>query len=498
MMPTRAYRFAVGRIGTYGQSGLLAAALIGLALLVGGSGTSPQLNGLGLVTHASATESTRPPGFADIVERVKPAVIAVRVKVENKVGPEAVFPFDPGSPLERFFREYGFPEGIPRHRFSRAQGSGLFISADGYAVTNNHVVKGTKSVEVATDDGKTYSAKVVGADAKTDIALLKVEGRENFPYVTFAEDAPRIGDWVIAVGNPFGLGGSVTAGIVSARGRDIGAGPYDDFIQIDAPINKGNSGGPAFDGNGNVIGVTTAIYSPTVGSIGIGFAIPADAAQSVVAQLKDTGFVTRGWIGVRIQSITPDMADALGMKQARGVLIVQPQQGGPAAEAGIKARDVITSVNGQDVKNSRDLAKKIAASRPGSKVELGVLRNGAEKKISLTVGEMPRERQAGLGFKGPLSGGAAPLGLTLVPASSVAGVGDRGVVVIGVSPDGPAVAAGIRSGDVILEVAGEAVNSPSDVRKEVRDAAQSDKRHVLMRVKSGDVTRFVALAVSEG
>ena len=237
------------------------------------------------------------------------------------------------------------------------QGSGFFISADGYAVTNNHVVDKAESVEVTADDGKTYTAKVIGTDPRTDLALIKVDGRNDFPFVRLAETPPRIGDWVLAVGNPFGLGGTVTAGIVSARGRDIGAGPYDDFIQIDAPVNKGNSGGPTFDVDGNVIGVNTAIFSPSGGSVGIAFAIPAETVKTVVAQLKDKGSVTRGWIGVQIQPVTHDIADSLGIKTAEGALVAEPQADSPAAKAGIKAGDVIVKVNGDPVKDARMLSR---------------------------------------------------------------------------------------------------------------------------------------------
>ena len=284
-----------------------------------------------------------------------------------------------------------------RHQIITGEGSGFFISPDGYAVTNNHVVDHAKSVQVTTDDGTIYTAKVVGTDQKTDLALIKVDGKKDFSYVKFADQPPRVGDWVVAVGNPFGLGGTVTAGIVSARGRDIGAGPYDDYVQIDAPINKGNSGGPAFDMNGNVIGVNTAIFSPSGGSVGIGFDIPAATAKLVVAQLKDKGYITRGWLGVQVQPVTADIADSLGMKQARGAMVDNPQDGSPAAKAGIEAGDVITAVNGTPVKDSRDLARTISMMAPGSSVKLDVLHKGESKTLTLTLGEMPNDRQANAG-----------------------------------------------------------------------------------------------------
>ncbi len=246
-------------------------------------------------------------------------------------------------------------------------------------MTNHHVVDKAASVEVTTDDGKTYTAKVIGTDPKTDLALIKVDGRGDFPFVKLAEKTSRIGDWVVAVGNPFGLGGTVTAGIVSARGRDIGAGPYDDFIQIDAPINKGNSGGPTFDIDGNVIGVNTAIFSPSGGSVGIGFAVPADTVKSVVAQLKDKGVVTRGWIGVQIQPVTADIADSLGLKKAEGALVVEPQSDSPAAKAGILAGDVVTALDGEAIKNARDFARKIGAMDPGSIVEARRVAQGRDE-----------------------------------------------------------------------------------------------------------------------
>src|SRR5208283_5332090 len=332
----------------------------------------------------------RPVGFADIVEKVKPAVISVRVKMERPANSdlsEDDLPFPPGSPFERFFRRFGMPETPNGKEVITGQGSGFFITQDGYAVTNNHVVQNAANVTVTTDDGKAYTAKVIGTDSRTDLALIKVDGN-TFPYVKLADNAPRVGDWVLAVGNPFGLGGTVTAGIVSARGRDIGAGPYDDFIQIDAPVNQGNSGGPTFDVEGNVIGVNTAIVSPSGGSVGIGFAIPADTVKSVIAQLKAKGKVTRGWIGVQIQPVTPDLADSLGLKKVAGALVSEPQPNSPAAKAGIESGDVITSVDGASVADARELARRIGMMAPGATVKLGLIHQGQEKIVSLTLGTL--------------------------------------------------------------------------------------------------------------
>ncbi len=273
------------------------------------------------------------------------------------------------------------------------QGSGFFITADGYAVTNNHVVQNAENVQVTTDDGKTYSAKVIGTDPRTDLALIKVDGKD-FPYVKLSDGAPRVGDWVLAVGNPFGLGGTVTAGIVSARGRDIGAGPYDDFIQIDAPVNKGNSGGPSFDVDGNVIGVNTAIFSPSGGSVGIAFDIPADTVKSVVAQLREKGSVTRGWIGVQIQPVTADIAEGLGLQKAAGALVSEPQPNSPAAKAGIESGDVIIAVDGNAIADARELARRIGTMAPGTSVKLALMHQGQEKTVTLTLGTLPNEKAA--------------------------------------------------------------------------------------------------------
>jgi serine protease Do len=493
-------------LSAHRQIFLASVAALGAAVLLS---SAPQLGVSAFAPAASAAEPARPVGFADIVEKVKPAVMSVRVKMD--AGPNVTFfsdddlPIPPGSPFQRFFRRFGTPDGggesdrAPRrHNFQLGQGSGFFISADGYAVTNNHVVDKAETVEVATDDGKTYSAKVIGTDAKTDVALIKVDGRNDFPFVRFAESTPRIGDWVIAVGNPFGLGGTVTAGIVSARGRDIGASAYDDFIQIDAPVNKGNSGGPTFDVDGNVIGVNTAIFSPSGGSVGIAFAIPADTVRSVVVQLKDHGAVTRGWIGVQIQPVTPEIAESLGLKKAEGALVAEPQAGSPAVAAGILSGDVITAVNGQPVRDARDLARRIGAMAPGASVKLSISRKGEDKTLTLTLGELPKEqRQARANSDERDQNGTElrRLGLTLAPASKVAGAGSEGVVVTAVDPDGPAAERGFKIGDVILDVGGKAVSAPTDVRKALMEARAEGKRSVLLRVKSGEGTKFVALTL---
>jgi serine protease Do len=484
------------------------AAIGGAVLLTGPGGYRASLPAW--TSSASAADSTlqHPVGFADIVAKVKPAVISVRVKIAaddtsllQKNSDQDGIPMQPGSPMEKFFRQFGdqFGNGSAaprRHETITGEGSGFFISPDGYAVTNNHVVDHAKSVQVTTDDGTIYTAKVVGTDQKTDLALIKVDGKSDLPYVKFADRAPAVGDWVVAVGNPFGLGGTVTAGIVSARGRDIGAGPYDDYVQIDAPINKGNSGGPAFDVDGNVIGVNTAIYSPSGGSVGIGFDIPADTVKTVVAQLKSSGHVTRGWIGVQIQPVTANIAESLGLKKAEGAMVDEPQSGSPAAKAGILSGDVITAVNGTTVKDARDLARTIGTMAPDATVKLDLIRNGETKTVSLTLGTMPDQQQASTeNDSAHPTSGVPHLGLTVSPASEVDGAGQQGVVVTAVDPDGPAAERGLATGNVILDVGGKVVTNAADVRKALADAKASGKHEVLMRVKVGNATRFVALPV---
>jgi serine protease Do len=488
---------------------LASAAGLAIAVVVGGPAAYRSVDFAPVSAAQAADAATAPAGFADLVAKVKPAVISVRVKIEESANTTGMgfsdsnSPFPPGSPMQKFFQQFGFqglPNGMPQGKqIITGEGSGFFISPDGYAVTNNHVVDHAKTVQIKTDDGMTYKAKVIGTDPKTDLALIKVDADKTFPYVKFAEHEPRVGDWVVAVGNPFGLSSTVTAGIVSARGRDIGAGPYDDYIQIDAPINKGNSGGPAFNVNGNVIGVNTAIFSPSGGSVGIGFDIPAQTAKTVVAQLKEHGFVNRAWLGVQIQPVTEDIANSLGMKKAEGALVDQPQPASPAAEAGIKAGDVITAVNGKTVKGSRELAQTIGMMAPGTSVKLTLLHQGEVKTMNLTLGKMPNEMtaKADTGSNGSHNG-VPHLGLTLAPASDVAGAGGKGVAVVGVDPDGPAAERGFRTGDVILDVGGKAVANAGDVRKAMTQARDTGKHDMLMRVKTAQATRFIAVPVGRG
>jgi serine protease Do len=497
---------------------LMATVVAGLG--AGVYGFAPPSVGFGLATPAQAQVSAevgklaQPTGFADIVQRVKPSVISVKVTMGDKAADASDRSDEPSdqsdSPMERFFRQFGGPDGMPpgmrQHRGGRGimmgQGSGFFISADGFAVTNNHVVDGADKVEVTTDGGKTYAAKVIGTDKRTDLALIKVEGGSDFPFAKLAEGKPRIGDWVLAVGNPFGLGGTVTAGIVSASGRDIGNGPYDDFIQIDAPVNKGNSGGPAFNMQGEVVGVNTAIYSPSGGSVGIAFSIPAPTVKNVVAQLKDKGTVNRGWIGVQIQPVTSDIADSMGLKKQEGALVTEPQADGPAAKAGIESGDVITSVNGEAVKDARELARTIGGLAPGASVKLNVLHKGQDKVVNITLGQLPNAREAnaepGRGADSSQGSDVPRLGLTVAPASSVAGAGKTGVVVTDVDPRSAAADRGFKQGDVILEVAGKSVTNPGDVRDAIKAAHADNKGTVLMRVRTGDASRYVAVPLGNG
>jgi serine protease Do len=440
-----------------------------------------------------------PATFADVVDQVKPAVVSVRVKVENAMSdgdglPSSQLENVPPQ-LREFFRRFG-ENGMPsqgrrreRPQIRQGVGSGFLISADGYVVTNNHVIDGAKTVQVTTDDGRTLDAKVIGADSKTDVALLKVTEGGSFPFVKLAKGSPRVGDWVVAIGNPFGLGGTVTSGIVSARGRDIGAGPYDDFLQIDAPINKGNSGGPTFNLQGEVVGMNTAIYSPSGGSVGLAFAVPASTVQTVVDQLQQDGRVSRGYLGVQIQPLTKELAEGFGLSTEKGALVAGAQDGTPAEKAGLKSGDVITAVDGEAIANARELTRKIGALKPGAKAEITYLRDGKERTATVALASQPGEKEA-KAAPSRSDDGLPKLGLEFAPARE-----GEGVAVAAVDPDGPAAQKGVKEGDVILEVGGQAVSKPADVKAGLEAAHKAGKTAVLLRLKSKEGTRFVAIAM---
>lgn len=472
-------------VAALGISGIVAAGSVF-------NGTSP------VVAQPVRVESASPLNFADVVEQVQPAVVSV--KVRGKMQEAAAFTdrdlprefrdLPEGHPLRRFFeRRFGDQDHQPAvPRRAESQGSGFFISEDGLLVTNEHVVNGAEEFTIVMDDGTEFEAELIGADKRTDLAVLKVNADREFKYVTFAEEPSRVGEWVVAVGNPFGLGGTVTAGIVSANGRDIGAGPYDDFIQIDAPVNRGNSGGPAFNMRGEVIGVNAAIFSPSGGNVGIAFAIPASTAKVVIADLQDDGTVERGWLGVQIQPVTDEIAESLGLETAEGALVTQPQNDSPAGKAGIRAGDTILAVDGTRIESPKELARLIASYAPDAKASLTIWRNGKEQDISVTLGslnELDRRADAGSGsMVKPAS--ADTLGLTLES-------GENGVVIADVDAESPAAEKGLARGDVILNVDGEPVASIDDVTSKVELVKKDGRKAVLMQVQSERGVRFVAV-----
>jgi serine protease Do len=463
-----------------------------------------------------------PLSFADIVERVKPAVVSISVtnggpKIaqgpQTPPAPKGGSPkgfnpkdFLPDLPDDHPFNEFfkNLPKewgrgGQPNMRPSLAQGSGFVISPDGYVVTNNHVVDNASKITVSFDKDNKHEAELIGADPRTDIALLKIKSSQTFPHVKFSDKVPRVGDWVIAVGNPFGLGGSVTAGIVSAQGRDIGSGPYD-YMQIDAAVNRGNSGGPTFNLDGEVVGVNTAIYSPSGGNVGIAFAIPSRTVTDVVNQLRNSGSVNRGWLGVKIQNIDEDTAASLGLNEPKGALVTEVTAAGPAEEAGLKNGDAILSVNGSKVDDSRDLARQIAGFSPNTKVDVRVLRGQKEQTVAVKLGKFPSGRELAKAETDksdpvePKGTEMDQLGLTVVPGT---GANKDAVVVTNIDGTSDAAQKGIKSGDVILEVGGLSVKKPEDLANGIKEAAKLGRKAVLMRVKSGDQTRFVAVQLKK-
>jgi serine protease Do len=481
-----------------------------LALVFGGGLIAESLD-LTRTTPAYAdpvqVQGLEPLSFADVVDKVRPAVVSVRVQSTRAMASmenEEDFPFfdlPEGSPMERFFRQFRqqIPPGQRQQRRSNTSvGSGFLISGDGFVVTNNHVVSGEEKVTVVLDDGSEYTATVVGSDDKTDLALLKIEDNgRDFTYVRFSEAEPRVGDWVVAVGNPFGLGGTVTAGIISAHGRQIGAGPYDDFLQIDAAVNRGNSGGPAFNFKGEVVGVNTAIFSPSGGNVGIAFAIPAAMAEDVIDDLMAEGEVVRGWLGVQIQGINREMARGLNLDEEGGALVADVVKGAPAEDAGFRVGDAILAVDGVPVKDSRDLSLRISRIKPGETVTVTVWRDGQSQDVAVTLGKLPTNDQLASAEPSqmpqaePEVSSLEEFGIAVGPSES----GDS-VVVTSVDPNGQGAERGIQTGDTILWVDQTPVNSPAEVEAKVSDAKANGKEVVILRIQSGERPLFVPLTLS--
>lgn len=480
-----------------------------------GVGPSVGLLMLALLVPTTAVAKAPPESFADLAERLLPAVvnIATTQTVDTSRVPDMP-QFPPGSPFEEFFKDFlERNQGQRPQRPRRAQslGSGFIIDPDGIVVTNNHVIADADEIKVRLQDDTEYSAKLIGRDPKTDIAVLEIDpGGRELPFVPFGEsDKLRVGDWVVAIGNPFGLGGTVTAGIVSARGRDIGQGPYDDFIQTDASINRGNSGGPLFNLDGQVVGINTAIFSQTGGSVGIGFAIASDLAVGVVDQLREFGRTRRGWLGVRIQQVSDEIAESLGLDAARGALVADVTDEGPAEAAGIKPGDVIVEFNGQSVDEMRQLPRIVAETRVGEDVPVSVWRDGQLVTFSATLGELEQAEEAQLittsATEGPRDEGRVDelgLGLaTLTPQlREQFGIDDGvdGVVVTEVDDASVAADKDIREGDVILEVAQDEVMTPSEVQTQVEAARASNKESVLLYIDRQGDTIFIALRINKG
>jgi serine protease Do len=470
--------------------------------------------------------------FAPLVKRVLPAVVNISVTENQKASPMAdqegegddqgqdfrQSPFD--EMLRRFFDQQGqgqnnpFEEGPGDEGGGAvkriALGSGFIIDADGHIVTNKHVVGDASKVEVTLQDGDKYTAKIIGTDARTDLAVLKIDAGKPLPYVSFGDsDNAQIGDWVVAVGNPFGLGGSVTTGIISARGRDIHTGQFDDFLQIDAPINRGNSGGPTFNLNGQVIGINTAIYSPNGGSVGIGFAVPSSVAQKVVAALEEHGKVERGWLGVQIQQVTPAIASSLGLKSDHGALVAVVTPDSPSAAAGLKQGDVILAFNGEDITKLRDLPHDVAGSNPGTSATLTVWRDGKQQQLDVKLGEMPANPQVASADNGNNDQGQAeessvgPLGLRLAPLTNDfrhdlhLGRDVHGVVITRVEGGSIADNIGLARGDVIMSIDQHPATSPQEAADRLQDIAKSPNKSALLLLNRHGVTQYLGVDLSK-
>ena len=504
------------------RAAILGATSLGLASIV----AAPALMSNTTAAYAEPVrvEGQQVVGFADVVEKVAPAVVSVRVKSDVKTrnfaqrggNPLDIIPgfrdLPKDHPFNRFFREFGEnnergqrserqeepkkdDNQPPRRQFS-GQGSGFFISEDGLVVTNNHVIDGGAEFFIVTNDGTELEAELIGKDARTDLALLQVKEKKKFTYVKFADKDSRVGEWVVAVGNPFGLGGTVTAGIISARGRDIGASRYNDFIQIDAAVNKGNSGGPAFNLNGEVIGINTAIFSRSGGNVGIAFAIPAETAKSVITDLKSDGKVVRGYLGVQIQDITRDLADGIGLADTAGALVASTTPETPAGKAGIKSGDAIIAVNGETVEDTKDLSRRIAGFRPDTKVALTVFRNGDAKEIDVTLGTLP-ERIKRASLQSEPAKPAEPEAMEEFGLELKSAEGGEGLEVTQISPTSVLAGKALRVGDTISQIDSQSVDTPKAAKEVIAAAREKGKKAVLLRVESANGIRFVALPLKK-
>ncbi|PIW26798.1 MAG: serine protease [Rhodospirillales bacterium CG15_BIG_FIL_POST_REV_8_21_14_020_66_15] len=463
---------------------------------------------------AAAHARTAPESFADLAEKLLPSVVNISTTqvIESRGFEMPQLP--PGSPFEDFFKEFfdrGQPNGKPQARKATSLGSGFIMDDDGHVVTNNHVIQDADEIEVILQDDTRLKAEVVGRDQKTDIAVLKVNLKgQKYHAISFGDsEKARVGDWVVAIGNPFGLGGTVTSGIISARGRDISAGPYDNFIQTDASINRGNSGGPLFNLQGQVIGINTAIFSPSGGSVGIGFAVPTSTARPVIAQLIKHGQVKRGWLGVHIQQVTPEVAESLGLKEPTGALVAQVVDEGPAANGKIQRGDVILKFNNRKVHDMRKLPRIVADTEVGVDVPVEVWRDNKKIDLTVKVGELKEQapQVAARSDKGA-GGDAKPkvlddLGLTVSAITAEAAqkfkfdADAKGVLVTDVLGSGPAAEKGVRPGDLIVEVGQEEVASPDDVARKVKEARDAGRKSVLLLVQGQNGLRFVAIRLGK-
>jgi serine protease Do len=501
----------IGSRNGRGRKGMFAAALLATTVLAGGgfalaetgtNGAAPAPLGLAPVVNQT--------GFADLAAKVRPAVVNIattedggQASEQGMQGFQGQMPnFPPNSPMGQMFRHFfnGQGQGQTRMMPAHALGSGFIIDPSGLIVTNNHVVDHAHEVKVTLDDGQTYTAKVVGRDAKTDVAVLKIDAGKQLPYLAFGDSGKeRVGDWVVAVGNPFGLGGTVTAGIVSAHDRDLNNGPYDDYLQIDAPINPGNSGGPLFNQSGQVIGIDTAIYSPNGGSVGIGFAIPSNVATKVVAQLREHGKVERGWLGVAMQPLTPALASAIGHPNAQGVIVDKVMESSPAEKAKLQQGDVITAFNGEAIKGPRDLALDVANAADGSTAKLTILRDGNQSDVDVAIGRQPVQ-QASLETDDT---GTSPVGMSLAPLThdqqQELGINSSitGAVVAQVTPGSRADQSGVQSGDVIVRVGNEVVTSPAEASAKIHAAERDKKEAVPLLVMRDGATYYLALQLGK-